>query len=133
MDWRKSTNEDALAAWDKNEPIWSCDMGGMGPGYEQAIQLMGFEMLRAIVANPPPVAFEALRLNKEEFKAYSDKIEKLPAVKEVISKVQPSGAQFGAAMNIAFVFAINGYAKGMEMVPEDRRIQVQKEMPTLVS
>lgn len=43
MDWRTATNETALAAWDAGEPVWSCDMGGMGPGYEQCIQIMGFD------------------------------------------------------------------------------------------
>lgn len=129
MDWRAATNEDALKAWDNGEPIWSCDMGGMGPGYEQCIQIMGFEMLRAMLAHP--VDWAILAESKDEWRAYRDKIEADPKVKDIVHHLGPSGAQHGAAMSIASVFARNGYAKGMEMVPKDRRIQVSKNFPTL--
>ena len=132
MDWRTATNQDALAAWDRGEPIWTCDMGGMGPGYEQCIQIMGFEMLRAMLAKPV-ADWDKLSgpEGREEWSKYKDSIEAVPAVKAIIKHLGPSGAQFGAAMGIASVFASNGYAKGMEMVPEDRRIMVQKSFPTL--
>jgi hypothetical protein len=132
MDWRNSTNEDALAAWDRGEPVWSCDMGGMGPGYEQCIQLMGFEMLRAMVASPPE-NWEVLTGpdGRDAWSEYKDKIEAVPGVKAAIESLQPSGAQFGAAMNIASVFARNGYSGGVEKIPEERRIQVSKNFPTL--
>jgi hypothetical protein len=129
--WQSMTNEDALRAWDAGEPIWTCDLGGMGPGYEQCIQLMGFEMLRAMLANP--VDWDAVTGldGRDAWRAYSDKIDADPAVKRVVSELQPSGAQHGAAMNIASVFAMHGYSKGMQLVPEDRRIQVSKNFPTL--
>lgn len=133
MDWRTATNEEALAAWDSGEPIWTCDMGGMGPGYEQCIQIMGFEMLRAMVRVPPADGWDSVsgEAGRDRWLAYRDIIEALPEVKSVISHLEPSGAQFGAAMNIAAVFGMNGYAAGMEKVPEDRRIQVSKYFPTL--
>lgn len=132
MDWRTATNADALAAWDKNEPIWSCDMAGMGPSYEQAIQLMAFEMLRAMELNPFDWATISSPGGKAAWQTYQTKIEKMPEVATTIHKIQPSGAQFAAAISAAAIFARHGYAKGMEMVPPDRRIQVQKEMPTLM-
>lgn len=132
MDWRTATNEDALKAWDAGEPIWTCDMGGMGPGYEQCIQIMAFEMLRAMVAQPPA---DWEKLNGEDgrdaWRSYKDQIEAIPAVKAAIHTLGPSGAQFGAAMNIASTFASLGYAGGMEKVPQDRRILVSKTFPTL--
>lgn len=132
MDWRTATNEDALAAWDRGDLVWSCDMGGMGPGYEQCIQIMGFEMLRAMLAHPPENWADLQGPdNRAKWDAYSDMIDALPEMRSVIQQLGPSGAQFGAAMSIASVFAFNGYAKGMGMVPEDRRIQVSKNFPTL--
>ncbi len=131
MDWRTATNEDALAAWDRGEPVWTCDMGGMGPGYEQCIQIMGFEMLRAMLAHPGDWLKMIGDEGRDEWRKYRDMIEALPEVKAVVSYLGPSGAQFGAAMNIASVFAMNGYSRGVEMVPQARRIQVQKSFPTL--
>lgn len=134
MDWKTASNEDALAAWDRGDLVWTCDMGGMGPGYEQCIQIMAFEMLRAMLANPVE---DWTKLTASEggsadaWREYRDKIDNDPTVKSVIEKLGPSGAQHGAAMNIASVFARHGYAKGMEMVPKDRRIMVQRNFPTL--
>lgn len=132
MNWRETTNEQALAAWESGASVWTCDMGGMGPGYEQCIQIMGFTMLRAMLANP--VDWKTLTEGeeaKEKWREYRGMIDADPIVKAVVERLGPSGAQHGAAMNIASVFARNGYAKGMEMVPEDRRIQVSRQFPTL--
>lgn len=133
MDWRTATTEDALAAWDRGETVWTCDMGGMGPGYEQCIQLMGFEMLRAMAATPPADGWDAVcgEAGRDKWREYKDQIEAVPAVKSAVSQLQPSGAQWGAAMSLASTLAMNGYAAGMEKVPEDRRIQVSKSFPTL--
>ncbi|MDG4721843.1 hypothetical protein [Thalassospira aquimaris] len=40
--------QEALAAWDRGEPIQTCQMGGISDDYEQAIHIMGMEMLRAM-------------------------------------------------------------------------------------
>lgn len=132
MHWEGKTNEEALAAWDAGEPIWTCEMGGMGPGYEQCIQLMGFEMLRAMIA-APPTSWDELTGEDggDKWRAYRDQIESIPAVKVTIKHLSPSGAQFGAAMSLASTLAINGYSKGIEKVPDDRRILVSKNFPTL--
>lgn len=128
--WETMTNEDVLKAWDAGELVWTCEQGGMGPGYEQCIQVMGFEMLRAMLKNPlddwSKVSGEE---GRDEWRKYSDLIEADPVVKACIGQLHPSGAQFGAAMNIAAVFAQNGYAEGMAKVPEDRRMMVSKNFP----
>lgn len=127
MDCRTATNEDILAAWDAGDSIWSCEMGGMGPGYEQCIQIMGFEMLRAMLANRPNWE----KMEGPAWRDYVDKIDADPKVKLTVKTIGLSGAQHGAAMHIAAIFAKNGYAKGMAMVPENRRIQVRRAFPTL--
>lgn len=131
MTWKNKTNEEALAAWDNGDSVWSCDQGGMGPGYEQCIQLMGFEMLRAMIANPVNWDDMTGESGRENWAKYCDKIEAVPSVKSAVESLGPSGAQFGSAVNLASVFARNGYSGGMEMVPEDRRIQVSKNFPTI--
>jgi hypothetical protein len=47
------TNEEALTAWDRNSPVWTCVMGGLGPGYEQVIHLIAFELLRSMILLGP--------------------------------------------------------------------------------
>jgi hypothetical protein len=39
--------EELIEAWDKDEIITSIEMGGLGPGYEQAIQTVAVEFARA--------------------------------------------------------------------------------------
>lgn len=129
IDYRSASNEDALTEWDNGGVIWSCEMGGLGPGYEQCIQIMTFEFLRAMLADP--FDYDGKADDKEAWRAYVDRIEAMPGPKSIIETLGPSGAQFGAAMNIAGVFARHGYARGMEMVPKNRRIQVSKTFPSM--
>jgi hypothetical protein len=134
LDWRGKTNEEALAAWNNDESVWSVECGGLGPGYEQCIQLMAFEMLRAMVENPPEdwTAFEAESDDATKlWKAYHDKIGSDPKVEHVVKTLRVSGAQFGAAMQIAIIFARHGYSQGLEKAPKDRLIQVARTFPTL--
>ena len=42
-----ATAGELVEAWDRGETIWTLDMGGMGPGYEQAIQIAAVEFARA--------------------------------------------------------------------------------------
>ncbi len=132
MDWQGKTNEDVLAAWDAGETIWTCSMGGMSQGYEQCIHLIGMEMLRAMLATP--FNFDDFEGRPDEEKGtlwgdYLKQIESTPAAAAEIDRLGPTGAQLGAAMNIAGVFARHGYEKGMDMVPADRRIQIAKGLP----
>ena len=47
------TNDQVLALWEAKEPVWTVEMGGLGAGYEQAIQEMAFDFFRWMVDNPP--------------------------------------------------------------------------------
>lgn len=40
------TIDEMIAKWDAGEPVQSLEMGGIGPGYEQAIQILMMEILR---------------------------------------------------------------------------------------
>lgn len=43
----KTVNE-LLKAWDQGQSIWSIELGGLGPGYEQAIQVTAVEVAREL-------------------------------------------------------------------------------------
>ncbi len=44
------TAAEALAAWDKGDIVTTVELGGIGPGYEQAIQVLVFEIIRDALA-----------------------------------------------------------------------------------
>lgn len=113
------TNEQAIAAWNNNEPVTVIELGGLGAAYEQGIYVMAFAFLAALLAQPV------------DFKKPNERcaeIEAQPEIDALITKVGPSGAMVGAAWNAAFVFARQGYEQGLSMAP-DRQIVVQKNTP----
>lgn len=50
---------DVLAKWDAGEAIWSVQLGGIGPGYEQTIQVLIMELLRDNLTRPLPTVARA--------------------------------------------------------------------------
>ena len=125
--WKDMTARDALMRWDADEPVWTVEMGGLGPGYEQCIQLMMFELMRAMLDKP----CTAEKGDAEAWQKYGEEIEETPAVKEIMSKLSPSGAQYMAALNLSNVITTRGYAWTMERAGEERLILVSKNFPTL--
>jgi hypothetical protein len=111
------TCEEALARWDRGEPVFTAEMGGLGPGYEQCIQIMAFEAIRGVIGKELPAEKEPLN------KLFDD------AMKESVARLHPSGAQFGAAKNLAYCVLSRGYRKALLELPEDRLIQVSRELP----
>lgn len=115
------TVEDALAAWDAGELVSTVDMGGIGPGYEQCIQIMAFEIMRRLDG-----------MDYEDTDAINKAAEE--AIKTVSGKLRPSGAQAGAAKNLAYIVCKKGYRTALkEDAVKDRRILVQKDFPALAS
>lgn len=106
-----------LAKWDAGEIVWTIEMGGLGPGYEQCIQLMAAEMLRVLLERGMPEDDEARRKLLTE----------LPAVE----KLGPTGAQWGAAANLAMNFYRRGPEVALASVSPDRRIPCQRTFPQL--
>jgi hypothetical protein len=49
---------EVVAAWDAGRVIWTVEMGGLGPGYEQTIQTLVVELLRS-AGGPPEGGWEA--------------------------------------------------------------------------
>jgi hypothetical protein len=117
-----------LARWDRGESVWSISMGGFGPGYEQAIQITAAEILRWFIDQNADVA---LWDDPETAKPIIDRMEEtlfdVPAVK----RLDLSGAQWGAAKNLAAnIYRQGGMRKIMsdERV-KDRHIQVRRNFP----
>jgi len=128
------TVREMLDAWDKGDTIWTIEMGGLGPGYEQAIQVLMVEICRA--ANEQP------RRESEPEKEYSDRF--MGIRDEVAHKIDDacggfSGAQVGAAANVAYRFVCDGPKAAIEKFKEqcpgdsDRLIQVSNYWPKVES
>jgi hypothetical protein len=103
---------EALAKWDAGEAVWSIEMGGLGPSYEQAIQILIFELVRD--AGP----FEGEQI------PYGWGERAITRANEGVGGF--SGAQVGAAKGVAARFLTRGYDETLASVPDDRRILVSK-------
>lgn len=125
MDVYPKSAAEAVEKWDRGEIVWTLDMGGMGPGYEQAIQVFMIEVLREAV----------MRGKKAEDYTNEQWDEMATAVlKTMDDKLGGlSGAQFGAARWLAYQLFANGWehvrAKAKENGQEDRWIMVSNHWP----
>jgi hypothetical protein len=104
-----------LEAWDAGKSVWSIEMGGIGPGYEQAIQILAIEIVRDQINKPLP--------KNEEYGVWGDStITRM----DTDSEWGYSGAQVGAAKDLAYWWLKFGpkatLAKGA-------RIQISKYWP----
>lgn len=122
------TCQEWLDKWDAGESVWSVEMGGLGPGYEQAIQITAVEFLRSFVNST--FDLERFKSDKEYCKECWTVVESSENVKECVSRLGLSGAQYGAAQNIAVVFWRKTPAVALaDEAVKDRKIQVSKEFP----
>ena len=118
---------DWIKRWDEGRSVWSIEMGGMGPGYEQAIQVTAAEVLRTMLEKQYDVG---LWEDKEIWKINREEIEQMGHKNPVITKLGLSGAQWGAAVSLA----AHLYQKGPREIMndprvKDRKIQVGKNFP----
>lgn len=86
-----------LAKWDSGESVWTLDMGGLGPGYEQAIQVLTIEMLRDALALP------LLATDVPAMEKWGD------AAAHRTNHNGYSGAQVGAARWLAYRLCVEGW------------------------
>jgi hypothetical protein len=115
----QTTVAEAVTAWDKGESVWSVEMGGIGPGYEQAIQVLIFALLREFDGKPLPA--------EGEWKGWGDAV-----VHRLNDTCRFSGAQVGAAKNVAARMLKLGYGPAlldMKGHDADRLIQVSQVWP----
>ena len=120
---KEFTNAEVLSQWKAGESVWSVEMGGIGPNYELAIQKMAFTMFEAMERNP----IELAKVEPEGRKYvvnYLTRIDREPDVMDVVKRVGPSGAQYSAAQNIAYMFHSIGYAAALDSADKSRHILV---------
>lgn len=119
------TNEirDWLKRWDAGETLWSIEMGGLGPGYEQAIQVLFVEIVRDNASNPLPSVHD---------RAWGD-----ATVSRIDYRLPDggfamggfSGAQVGAAKQMAYRLIMEGPQGFEASIPEGRRILISRYFP----
>ena len=107
-----------LENYDRGEPVFTIEMGGLGPGYEQCIQMLTMEIIRDYLGKPGPEG--------EYFGKWAD---------DTVSRTDKyaggySGAQVGAAKWLAYQLMKDGPAKVIERFPADRHIRVSNFFPT---
>lgn len=110
---------DLLARWDAKKTVHTVEMGGLGPGYEQAIQIAAFEVLRALINMG--TTEEAIE-DSERWPAIREVIDSVVFKRPPVSELGLSGAQVGAAINLAARFHVHGPIRVLKEVDSDRRI-----------
>lgn len=118
------TGADWLKAWDAGEPVWSVEMGGIGPGYEQAIQVTAAELLRFMTSE----ALDASGWSDpDKWATDRERLEKSAFANPLIDSLGLSGAQYGAAVNLAAIFHKRGPRDALsDDAVKDRKILVSK-------
>jgi len=118
-----------LSRWDEGKSVWSIEMGGLGPGYEQAIQITCAETIRHLLKKQYD---ESLwdEENDVVWKHDRDETESMSFENPIIKNLGLLGAQWGAAFNLALKFYRNGPIKIMnDVAVKDRHIQVSRVFP----
>jgi len=119
------TAAEALERWDEGQNVFTIEMGGLGPGYEQAIQVLVFEMIRDNLNTRLP------RQSDPNFKAFSDSFGD-STVHRINEKMGGyTGAMVGAAKCLAYLALRDGWEKMLNSAPKDRHIQVSNYIPSL--
>lgn len=120
-----------LARWDAGKGVWSIEMGGLGPGYEQCIQITAAEVLRHLLE----AKYDAsLWQDKDVWKHDLEAIEKYGFANERVKQLGLSGAQRGGAVSLATRLYMDGPRKIMsEPSIKDRHIQVSRTFPAMAA
>lgn len=110
-----------ISDYDNGQIMQSVDMGGMGAGYEKAIQSCAVEIMRNLAGKEVPEEIEEFR----EILGGS--------VNEAVAKLNKefgfSGAQAGAAQNLAAIFwrkSPEGGIKSMQDIDPSRVMKIKK-------
>jgi hypothetical protein len=108
------TPAELVAAWDAGDIVHTVELGGLGPGYEQTIHILVFELLHS--AGPLP--------EDGKFGTWGDDV-----VERLDKEHGFSGAQVGAAKSFAAAIIKHGMKRVREMAGKDRSILVSRRFP----
>ncbi|MFN7301822.1 MAG: hypothetical protein ACK5U7_10150 [Bacteroidota bacterium] len=109
---------EALAAWDAGKPVVTIEMGGMGDGYEHAIQSLAFEIIRTWQHTVP----QGEEITDERWRLMG--IDRDGIVARMDKEHGFSGAQVGAASNLAACVVRRGYRNAVM----DSRLDADRRM-----
>lgn len=115
------STDEVIARWRAGDTVFSVELGGLGPGYEQAIQIALFGILGHWLdkkVNPDSL----IKDNRFTEECEQD-------LTEFLKDVDLSGAMYSIASQTAYQFLKHGYAEIMKKCPEDRTIQVERNFP----
>lgn len=118
---------DWLARWDVGRSVWSVEIGGLGPGYEQAIQITVAEILRHLLDR----GYDAEAWSDTEvWESDREKIRAAGFENETIKALGLSRAQWGGALQVAVQLYIKGpRAVFADEKIKDHMIQVSRTFP----
>jgi hypothetical protein len=112
------TASEMLEAWDADGLVQTIEMGGLGPGYEQAIHVLVFEMIR-------DHKNETKEDINRDWKHWGD-----DTVRRTDERCGGySGAQVSVAKSLASSYILRGPEKCFKEVDPDRIILVSKNFP----
>lgn len=126
---------DMLARWDAGDTIWTVEMGGMGPGYEQGIQVLMIAALRSFVARNVDCTLVGANLpddvRQANWRTIGAELDADPAFGLEMERVGPSGAMYGAAKSLAWNFYRDDSPEAtLDSIPDKgRRIQCSRTFP----
>jgi len=116
VDMFPKSPRDAVEKWDRGMPVWTVELGGLGPGYEQSIQISVIEILREFLDDT----------NIDNYEKRADVV--LHRIDDDVLGL--SGAQAAMAKRLARKFLIDGWKAVHDELKEDKRwIQVSKHWP----
>lgn len=121
--------EEVLARWDSGDSIFTVEMGGLGPGYEQCIHIVCFNLIRAF----KDARRELFDDSEPSRKKIGELMDKHLWADAEIERLGLSGAQAGAGKQLAYRAIRDGWRAMIESAKAhdpDRLIQVSKGFPT---
>lgn len=112
--------EEAIRLWDDGEYIVTAQMGGLSIGYDLCIQSLGIELMRCWAGKQWDSDEDAETWWEKHGEAQRD------AVVDRLRDYGFSGAQVGAATNLAMCLLRQGYREALARLPADRLVWMRK-------
>jgi len=122
------TAKQALERWDSGANIFTIELGGFGPGYEQTIHIGVFELIRSITKNKKDE--QILKMDENDWDTKDQLLDKhLMDISEKYD-LGLSGAQAGAIKRFTYNILEKGWREVVKDEKyKDRLIQVSKNWP----
>jgi hypothetical protein len=121
-----------LYRWDSGVIVWSIEMGGLGPAYEQCIQIVAAEILRDLLEHKPdPVRWDKENPDRDaNWKEDLETLDKRVTASPTVDRLGITGAQWGAALSLATGLYMRGPVECFsDPKMADRLIQVKRTFP----